>query len=138
MKKGFTLIELLVSITIILILTSFGVVYYTGAQKKARDSKRQADLEQLRSALEMYRNDEDVYPTASGSVAATLAVLETSEYINDLPTDPKGYSYHYTSSDGYTYYLCAFLETGGDGASDCGDDCSAPEDADCNYQVNNP
>ncbi len=138
MKKGFTLIELLVSITIILILTSFGVVYYTGAQKKARDSKRQADLEQLRSALEMYRNDEDVYPTASGSVASTLGTLETLEYINELPTDPKDYAYYYSSSDGYTYYLCAYLETGGDGASDCGNDCLAPEDADCNYQVNNP
>ncbi len=136
-QPGFTLIELLVVVTIILVLSGLGLVTYTGTQRKARDSKRKADLEQLRSALEMYRDDEDLYPIGTGSVSSTLGDLTSGNYIDSLPEDPKGYSYYYNSdANGYTYSLCAYLEGGGPDA--CGDNCSAPEDEDCNYQVNNP
>ena len=47
-KKGFTLIELIVSITIIAVLTVAGVISYGGANKKARDNRRMADLEKIR------------------------------------------------------------------------------------------
>ncbi len=133
MKKGFTLIELLVVITIILVMSGIGVVSYTGAQRNARNSKRKADLEQLRSALEMYRDDNDVYPP-------DLDKLKTEGYIDSKPIDPKYYDYYYNPSPGpdpdyYTYSLCAYLEGGG--PDDCGSNCgSAP--GNCNYQVNNP
>lgn len=133
-KSAFTLIELLVVTTIILLLSGLGVVAFTGAQKKARDNKRKADLEQVRAALEMYRDDEDVYPT--GGLSDAEAALTGGNYLDSMPTDPKGYSYYYSSTNGYTYTLCAYLESGG--TDDCGNNCSAPDSASCNYEVNNP
>ena len=53
MKKngGFTLMELLISIGIIVLLMGVGVVSYNQTNKKARDAKRRADVESIRSAL---------------------------------------------------------------------------------------
>ncbi|MCL4208570.1 hypothetical protein KJZ63_02975, partial [Patescibacteria group bacterium] len=54
---GFTMIELLVVTTIIIILTSIGLVSYTSANRSARNGKRKADMEMVRQALVLYRTD---------------------------------------------------------------------------------
>lgn len=61
-NNAFTMIELMVVISIIGILTAIGVVSYVTTQKNARDSRRKADLEELRTALEMYKADHGYYP----------------------------------------------------------------------------
>ncbi len=125
-KKGFSLIELLVVATIIIVLTTIGLVSYQIANVRARDTKRKADLEQIRAALEMYRTENGLYP-------ATKEALET-DYIKDLPTDPKSYTYYYVRNvSTYAYTLDAYLEGGG---TDTADNCGAP--GDCNYRVENP
>lgn len=53
-KQGFTLIELLVVIAIIGILSAIGLTALSGAQSKARDVKRKADLGSLNSSLVLY------------------------------------------------------------------------------------
>lgn len=124
---GFTLIEVLVVATIIGILTSIGFVSYQSTQKSSRDGKRKADLEQVRGALEIYRSDNNAYP-------AGLSTL-TPNYIQPLPTDPKGYSYYYNRLTTTTYNLCAYLEGGG--TDNCGLNCgTAP--GNCNYKLANP
>jgi general secretion pathway protein G len=128
-KQGFTLIELLVSISIIVLLTSVAIVYYQQAGKKARDNKREADLEQIRSALEMYRSDNGQYPASLSDLTAP------TEYIKKLPTDPKGYDYYYSSS-GTAYELCAHKETGG--TDTCGGGANNCGLVECNYRVENP
>jgi len=56
MKKGFTLIELLVVIAILALLMSVIIITINPAEllRKARDTKRIADLSSFRTALNMY------------------------------------------------------------------------------------
>ena len=99
MKKrfGFTLIELLVVISIIGILVAIGVVSYASANRKSRNTKRLSDIEQLRSALEMYRSDVSSYPNVTGDVSNLAGPL--TGYMAAIPSDPKGNAYQYTATD---------------------------------------
>lgn len=69
-KKGFTLIELLVVIAIIGILSAIGLTALSGAQSKARDTKRKADLGALNSSLTLYFDSNNAFPIASNTTAA--------------------------------------------------------------------
>src|SRR4030042_7080650 len=62
-QPGFTLIELLVVIAIIVILISASLIGLSGSRETARDAKRKTDLESIRSALEMYKSDNNKYPS---------------------------------------------------------------------------
>lgn len=140
-KLGFTLIELLVVISIIGILAGISLVALQGARSGARDAKRKADLEEVRSGLEIYRTDCGAYPATlsfGGSLvgdgsSASCAVSNT--YLSSIPQDPRSptYSYFY-SGTATTYIVCAYLEQGGGGdTSGCGT-CGAT----CNLKVANP
>lgn len=129
-KKGFTLVELMVVILIIGILIGLSLVASVGVKKSARDGKRKSDLEQIRSALEMYKSDEGEYPDDDDDLV--------SDYLSELPSDPSGYIYYYYRVSTNTYQLCAHLETGTSddfcgGGNHCG---SLPEN--CNYETINP
>ncbi len=88
--KAFTLVELLVAMTIIMVLTIVAVVNYGSVQKNARDSKRKADLEKVRVALEMYKQDHD------GCYPPNTNTLDDEGYLDIVPrTDPKGQPYCY-------------------------------------------
>lgn len=134
MKKkllAFTLLEILVVISIIGILIAAGATSYSTMGKISRDSRRKADLEQIRSALEMYRSNStsSSYP----STTDTLSILWTVppgivKYLETAITDPKGYSYKYTQISGSDYTLSTYLEIPGticngsicgSGAQDC-------------------
>lgn len=129
-RRGFTLIEILVAVSIFIMITAVAMVSYRTANRRARDGRRQADLEQIRTALEIYRADSGFYPNPGW--VALVATLQPT-YLSDIPSDPKSYSYYYTSN-GATYSLCAYLEGGG--SDDCGSNCSAP--GNCNYKVVSP
>ncbi len=124
-KKGFTLVELLVAMTIFAVISSIALVSFRSSRISGRDSKRKVDLEQIRSALEMYRADSGSYPNALSDLSGYLSV----------PTDPlvgSGRVYYY-SSGGQTYTLCAALE-GETTSALCGGSCGET----CSYKVVNP
>lgn len=127
-ERGFTLVELLVTMTIMAVLISLALVSYQGARRSARDGKRKAELEEIRSALEMYRADEGIYPP-------DLPTLDGAGYI-EVPSDPiAGRSYSYNRTSANAYNLCAALEINtGSSYLNCGGDCGVG----CNYQVINP
>lgn len=121
-NRAFTLIELLVSISIIGILVTIGLSAYSTINKRSRDTKRKSDVEQVRSALEMYRSENKYYPTggcaAQSCVAVDLTTLavDLADYMPSLPTDPNAaQSYWYRATDlvngaYYGYCLSANLE----------------------------
>ena len=142
MKKGFTLIEILVAVTIIAVLVSIGVVSYASVNKRSRDAKRKGDVEQLRSALEMYRADIGYYPnTGSGSWedASGLSAVLVSTYLPAIPSDPKStqvYRFRATNISGGNYYgycISAILES-----EDPNDTCTPDTTNLHNYGVKSP
>jgi len=152
--NGFTLIELLVVISIIGILIGLSIFGLQGARQSSRDAQRKADLEKIRSGLEIYKADCGSYPdTLSVSLMGTESVgsscSSTNTYISQVPSDPVSsspYSYNpVLSLDDVTYTtytLCASLEQTPNptpdpngsiqNCSSCGDGVS------CNYFVQNP
>lgn len=120
MKKGFTLIELLVSITIIAVLISVGVVTFGSATRRSRDARRKSDVEQLRSALEMYRADNNAYPSSAGawqtinssSILQTSLVTGAIVYLPVLPQDPRNSTQQYRyQGAAAAYCITTYLET---------------------------
>jgi len=133
-SRAFTLIELLVVIAIIALLSSVVMASLNTARAKARDAKRFSDLDQVRTALEMYYSDHGSYPItygSGGSWAGTtpgcyngpanpndaIPGLVSGGYISSLPQDPKpngSYCYIYRSTDGKGYKFMAYdtIESG--------------------------
>lgn len=147
-KKGFTLVELLVVIAIIGLLVSIGAFAARQAQMSGRDARRKADLEVIRSGLEIFRSDCVEYPASitlggtlvgDGTPAANCPASQV--YIQTVPSDPQPSNtlYRYNRLTTGTYELCARLENapttaipGGSCTGGCG---SAGT---CNYRVTNP
>ena len=129
---GFTLVELLIAMTIVAVLTALSLVSYQGARKNARDGQRRADLEQIRSALEICRADTDSYPLGALSSGSDIACGGTT-YLN-IPDDPlDGRNYIYSGAAN-TYVLCASLELSTEAVVGCGS-CGGVE---CSYKLINP
>ncbi len=114
-NKGFTLIELLVAATIVIVLTTIGLVSYRSALNKSKDGKRKSDLETLRQALVLYKADYGRYPTTSDPVATLksggyLSSDSSTEAMKD-PNPAKSYVYSY-GTGGVSFTITATLEDG--------------------------
>lgn len=146
------MVELLVVISIIGLLIGLSIFGLQGARETSRDSKRKADLEQIRSGLEIYKSDCDGYPVGSGNPTAALgnplmgddtppSCASTNTYISQVPQDPTfpNNYYQYYSEDGSNYEICAYLEQleGAVGVT-CGAMTACGGSANCNYKVTNP
>ncbi|AKM83452.1 hypothetical protein A2422_01095 [Candidatus Woesebacteria bacterium RIFOXYC1_FULL_31_51] len=143
-NDAFTLIELLVVISIIGILVAVSVFGLAGARESSRDARRKADLELIRSGLELYEADCNAYPATAkivsgsalkGSPPPTICSASNT-YISAVPADPiTGRSYRYaTTASGYE--ICASLEQSGLSAITCGGSSNCGTS--CNYKVTNP
>jgi len=137
-QKGFTLVELLIVIIIIGILATLVIVTFTGVQQKARDAKRQTDINALKTQLEAFYATTGYYPTlahfsdtsSGGWVATNMKGLDpnaekdpkftgSGAYIVAGTGDATHYGYAVTCSDTSdettcsAYTLTATLESGG-------------------------
>lgn len=106
-RQGFTLIELLIVIAIIGLLATMAVPTLNRIQKKARDTKRAADIEQIYKALNLFFDHYGCLPLTHGSSCGPggysdsnsgswdyssqggfLGFLETSGFMPNVPVDP--------------------------------------------------
>lgn len=135
-NKAFTLIELLVVIAIIGILSSVVLAALSGARSSARDTTKIQKVDQIRTALEMYYNDNGNYPNGwsqgyafSGATQyeapcgynsywCDFLEVELAPYIDQLPRAEMFNSFEYlyksTASGGSMYGLGVKLENASD------------------------
>jgi prepilin-type N-terminal cleavage/methylation domain-containing protein len=71
-SQGFTLLELLVVIAIIAVIVAIAVTNFVGARQRARDIRKKAELQQIKSALRLYYNDYVVYPGPATTTTNTF------------------------------------------------------------------
>ena len=115
-QLGFTLFELLVSISIIGIMTALASIAYSGAQKKARDSRRIQDIKLIQTAAEQYYSQNTYsYPTTYTDGAVWTPTSGTT-ILENYPSDPKGAAYGIYGCvaafgcDATGYCVCALME----------------------------
>jgi prepilin-type N-terminal cleavage/methylation domain-containing protein len=120
-NQGFTIVELLIVIVVIGILALLVITTYSGIQAKARNSKRQTDIQSLQTQLEAFFSQNGYYPSLTNmNDEATGGFLDTQMKSLDRnalidPSNPtqsktllagtgtaKSYSYAVTQSDGAT------------------------------------
>ena len=115
-QDGFTLIEIMVVILIIGLLALMVVPRLRGVADRAKRTKAQADIQELKQALDRYYLDNGSYPTTDQGLQALVSPpssgrqatnYEQGGYIEKLPNDPWGNQCFY-QSDGSTYALKSF------------------------------
>src|SRR3989338_1411526 len=124
-KDGFTIIEILIVVGIIAGLGALITISGSDARKNARDIRRIEDLRQLRTALELYYDNNKSYPSSLGELAPS--------FIPVVSRDPFGTPYRYMArglgSVCGSYHLGANLETahnalGGDSDAEPAQECT--------------
>lgn len=90
---GFTLIELLTVIGVLSVLFVIAIAVMNPLKQiqKVTDAKRQNDLKQLSTALDVFYNDNSSYPLDMAELN------DLGKYIQTVPSDP-------TKSDTYNYF----------------------------------
>jgi len=128
-RSGFTLVEVLVVLSIIAVLSAVVYANFAEGRAQGRDAKRQSDLRNLQTAIELYRQDNGRYPERcpttgsswSGQVGTSYECTDGSgmyildlapKYIRSLPSDSRlqgansGYVYA-VNSEGTVYKIMA-------------------------------
>ncbi len=98
--SGFTLLELLTVVAIIGLMATFVLGFLNDARKRARDTQRISDMQQIQNALELYYTDNGNYPVTIdddcsgwdagfvGTGDTFIEVLSTGNYMQGVIGDP--------------------------------------------------
>ena len=92
-EEGFTLVELMVVLVIIGLLATIVIINVMPAADRAATTKARADIATLEQGLEMYRLDNQRYPTTDEGLQALVA----GQYVRRLPNDPWNHPYRYAA-----------------------------------------
>ncbi len=106
--RGFTLIELMVVIVILGILAGLVLPRFMGRTEEAKKTKAKLQIENLESALKLYKLDNGAYPTTDQGLEALVVKPSTGTvprnwreggYLEKakVPEDPWGRPYVYIS-----------------------------------------
>lgn len=143
--QGFTLIELLIVIAIIGILSTIATVSLSQARERARDTKRVADIQQIRNALLIYSNARATYPDGNNlqlgtgsavclddSDAGFNATCSGQVIMGRIPPGPQPPEFHSYTKNGPQDYAITFRLEGEIGSLKNTDDnnmCTATKDS---------
>ena len=103
---GFTLIEILVVVVILGILASIIIPKIMTRPEEAKRIKAKMDIKAIETALNLYRLDNDVYPSTEQGLEALVTKPTTGViprnwkedgYLDKVPKDPWGNPYVYLS-----------------------------------------
>jgi general secretion pathway protein G len=118
--KGFSLVEILVVTSIISLMASIVVSALSTASLKSRDAKRAASVRELKTALELYYNENGTYPSVAGDnvgTAVTNLAVPLNPYLKTIPTDPTTGVWQYVraaaNDPNYKYGLYIYREAAG-------------------------
>lgn len=117
-EKGQTLIELLVVIIILGVLITAAAITFSPKKQidRARDSQRQHDLLQIKTALDMYYADNNSYPSAI-SFGSQWSIGSTV-YMKKIPQDPNPLtSYKYQTDATNPHWVVLYTKLA-EGSSD--------------------
>jgi prepilin-type N-terminal cleavage/methylation domain-containing protein len=89
-QQGFTIIELLIVIAIIGILAGLVLNNFQGAQAKARDVQRRADINAIHGKLEEYYSNNNGYP--DGNLSTTVLGGIDADALKDADGTDIGYN----------------------------------------------
>jgi general secretion pathway protein G len=105
-EAGLTLIEMIVVLAIIALIAALIVPNVIGRPDQARVTIARTDERTIAAALKIYRLDNGDYPTTEQGLAALVhrptsapvpANWSAKGYLEQVPTDPWGRAYAYTS-----------------------------------------
>jgi len=100
-RRGFTLIEMMVVVFIIGLLASIVTISVNNSRMRGRDAKRKADLDSIRTAIELYGDMNHTYHlpnTADGCINAAngaaptvplTTALMNAQLLSSVPRDPQ-------------------------------------------------
>ena len=104
-QNGFTLIELMVVIVILGLLAAIVAFNVIPLGDKGKVTKAKADIATIEQALELYKLQNDAYPSTTDGLQALVdapadadpAKYQRGGYIKKLPNDPWGKPYLYAA-----------------------------------------
>ncbi len=145
-NKAFTLIELMIVIAIIGILMTIVIIAINPLQQiqKAQDSKRRADLNQIKAAMQLYYNDYKYYPTTASSIPFGAAwTVSGTTYMKQIPASDANNHYAYngvgtcSASSCTDYNITAYLNLPNADDANTLTKCSVTASATINFAVCN-
>jgi len=105
-KKGFTLIELVLVIAVIAILAAVVAPRFMKQMPKAQDSATKANLQNMRTALDVYVAEGKPWPRTVGELNTALRTTMRSipyESVNRNKTKNNDFRYGYNGAGGWYY-----------------------------------
>lgn len=137
-NRGMTIIEIIVVMAIIALFTSIVATQVVSRLDKAKLDSTKTQVKVLQQALEMYKADNDYYPTTEQGLEALLekpTVGNVPEnyppggYLqkNKLPKDAWGKAFIYVSEDGNTYSILSYGADKKEGGTGKGADISSDD-----------
>lgn len=137
-QKGFSLVEILITLGIIALVSGIALGLAASLKKTTNDARRQSDLKEIQSALQLFYADHQTYPLANELPFGGLFDSRDSQkiYSKVVPTDPVkpgGYCYlplpqvnspisaacTLATQSCHYYVLCANLESPTAGVAAC-------------------